>query len=238
VCIVAARGTRKHPKLARAPLASVVCQARFGYVIALDTEEGQNALLARLQQRLPDYPLFRRVAQQTVLLSPQGIEPADQRVSSFEFSSDDGAWTVGVSPDSVSLQTRRYEDFRDFQIRWSAVADAIRQTLKPSLQTRFGLRYTDELTAPSGDTPARWAELLKSQFYGLGVSSRWRNRVKESFQQWVLELDDGQCTLRHGFLPTLFEGRTSFYLLDIDCFVEESQPFDVDAQTRLLDTLQ
>jgi uncharacterized protein (TIGR04255 family) len=204
--------------------------------LALSAEGRQRDLLSQLQERLPEYPLFSRIAQQAVLLSPEGIQPSEQKSTSFQFSSVDEDWVVGVASDSVSLQTKQYDHFRDFQDRWRIVAEAVRDTLNPSLQTRFGLRYVDELTATGANTPAGWSRLLKPTLYGLGTSEKWRERVRESFQQWVLELDTGTCTLRHGFVPALFEGRQPFYLLDVDCYVEGTRPFDPAIQETALDT--
>jgi uncharacterized protein (TIGR04255 family) len=213
----------------------VICQARYTHVLALGTEERQRELLAALQARLTDYPVFNRVSQQTLRLSPEGIQPSDERISSFQFSSEDERWIVGVSTDFVSLQTREYDHFRDFQARWRAVAEVIQETLRPALQTRFGLRYVDELTATGADTPAAWSNWLKPTLYGLGASDRWREHVRQSFQEWILDLDPGTCTLRHGFLPSLFEGREPFYLLDVDCYLEGTRPFDPSGQESILD---
>jgi uncharacterized protein (TIGR04255 family) len=234
---VAPTRARKHPKLDRAPLASVIAQARFSHVLALQTDEGQRGLLAQLQEKLPDYPIFTRVAQQALTLSSEGIEPSEQKVSSFQFTSQDGHWIVGISVDSVSLQTQQYEHFNDFQERWRLVADVIQEILRPALQTRFGLRYIDELTHVGADTAASWSGLLRREFYGLGSADKWKDRVRQSFQEWVLALDgNALCTVRHGFLPPLFEGRTPLYLLDLDCYIEEAQPFDPTRQESLLDS--
>jgi uncharacterized protein (TIGR04255 family) len=235
VCNVSTARGRKHPKLERPPLVSVICQARYTHVLALNSDEEQSDLLARLQGSLPDYPVFARVAQQTLLLSPEGIQPTEQKISSFQFSSADENWVVGISVDSVSLQTKSYEHFRDFQDRWRAVAEVVQEIHKPALQTRFGLRYTDELTAEGATTPAAWFGLLRSDFSGLGASDEWRDKVRQSFQEWVLELNEGLCTLRHGFLPTVFQGRDPFYLLDVDCYVEGGEPYDPQRQESLLD---
>jgi len=236
VCNVAASRARKHPKLRRPPLVSVTCQARYPHVLALLSEESQAGLLARLQQGLPDYPLFSRVAQQAMLLSPEGIQPSEQKVTSFQFSSADENWIVGIGVDSVSLQTREYDHFRDFQERWGALIAVIAEVLKPALQIRFGLRYVDELTAEGAETWSAWTRLLRRDFCGVGATDEWRDRVHQSFQEWVFELQEGRCTLRHGFLPPVFEGRMPFYLLDVDCYVEGREPFDVDRQHALLDS--
>jgi uncharacterized protein (TIGR04255 family) len=232
---VATSRARKHPKLERAPLASVICQARYSHVLALQTEEGERELLARLQEKLPDYPLFTRVAQQQLTLSSEGIAPAAEKVSSFQFTSADEAWVVGIGVDSVSLQTQNYEHFRDFQDRWRGLADVVHEVLRPALQTRFGLRYVDELTSKGADTPQDWSTLLRKEFYGLGSEAKWKNQVRQSYQEWVLALDKGLCTVRHGFLPPLFQNRSPYYMLDIDCYVEEPQAFEPATQESLLD---
>jgi uncharacterized protein (TIGR04255 family) len=235
VCSVAPSRARKHPKLESAPLASVICQARYSHVLALQTEDGQRELLAELQAGLPEYPLFTRVAQQALTLSPEGIEPSAEKVSSFQFMTGDEQWIVGIGVDSVSLQTRNYEHFRDLQDRWRHLADVVHDVLRPALQTRFGLRYVDELTSDGADTPQDWSGLLRKEFYGLGSSPKWNDRVRQSYQEWVIALDSGLCTVRHGFLPPLFQNRSPYYLLDVDCYVEDPQGFDPAKQESLLD---
>jgi uncharacterized protein (TIGR04255 family) len=226
---------RKHPKLARAPLASVVAQVRFPPVFALNVETSRDELLAALQHDLVDYPLFARLHGQEILLGPQGVQSAESKPTSFQFSSDDGVWNVGISGDSLSLQTTQYDHFNDFVNRWTSIAEAVKNHLSPPRQLRLGLRYIDELRAEGADTPDRWQNLLAPEVIGLASSQRWGPATRQSFQEWLLEVDDVRCTVRHGFLPTAVHSREPFYLLDTDCHVDEVMPFEPDAQARDLD---
>ena len=77
--------------------------------------------------------------------------------------------------------------------------------------------------------------MLSPELLGLAGSERWGEATQQSFQEWVLALETARCTFRHGFLPTAVHGGDPYYLLDMDCYVEETQPFDVDEQVAHLD---
>lgn len=235
VCPVAAAVPRKHPKLARAPLVNVVCQVRFPPVFALSAEGSKQELLAALQRDLSDYPLFAQVVGQEILLGPEGVQAQEPKPTSFRFSSDDELWNIGLSLDSLSLQTTQYEHFNDLVERWRAIALAVQTHLAPARQLRIGLRYIDELRSEGADRPDKWRELLAPELLGLAASETWGSRTSQSFQEWVLEVGAVRCTLRHGFLPTGVHGREPFYLLDTDCYVEEVTAFDPEAQLKHLD---
>jgi uncharacterized protein (TIGR04255 family) len=226
---------RKHPKLARAPLVNVICQVRFPPVLALIAEGSKQDLLAALQNELSDYPLFAQLIGQEILLGPEGVQAQEPKPASFRFSTDDEIWTIGLSLDSLSLQTTQYEHFNDLVERWRSISAAVQKHLTPSRQLRIGLRYVDELRAKGADHPDGWIDLLAPEVIGLAASKEWGSKTRQSFQEWILELDDVRCTLRHGFLPGAVHGREPFYLLDTDCYVEKVAQFDPDAQLKDLD---
>lgn len=235
MCPVAPDVPRKHPKLARAPVVNVVCQVRFPPVLGLNAEGSKHELLAGLQQELGEYPLFAELSSQEILLGPEGVRAPELRAASFRFSSDDGIWSVGLSADSLSLQTTHYDHFNDFVDRWRAVASAAQTHLAPSRQLRLGLRYVDELRVDGADTASKWRELLAPEVLGLAASPTWADATRQSFQEWILEFDDVRCTARHGFFPAGVLGSDPFYLLDADCYVEEVTSFDPAAQGTDLD---
>ena len=232
---MAAAVPRKHPKLARAPLVNVISQVRYPPVLTLNAEGQRQELLAALQRELSDYPLFAQVAGQEILLGPQGIQSQETKPTSYSFSSDDRLWTIGVASDSLSLQTTQYEHFNDFVERWRSIASVVQTHLAPTRQIRLGLRYVDELRAEGADSPEAWRDLLAPDVLGLAASDTWGHATRQSYQEWLFELDEFRCTLRHGFLPTSVHGRDPFYLFDSDCYFEEVTSFDPEAQVTYLD---
>jgi uncharacterized protein (TIGR04255 family) len=205
-------------------------------MLALGAEGTKQELLAALQRDLADYPLFAQLMGQEIVLGPEGVQSHEAKPASFRFSSDDEVWNIGLSLDSLSLQTTRYNHFNDFVDRWRSIASVVQEHMAPSRQLRVGLRYVDELRAEGADSPAKWADLLAPEVLGLAASKSWAPMATQSFQEWVLNIDeDVRCTIRHGFLPTAVHGRDPFYLLDTDCYIEHVAPFQPEMQVAYLD---
>jgi uncharacterized protein (TIGR04255 family) len=129
-----------------APLVQVVCQLRFPTLLRV---EGQ--LPIDFQERLRGiYPLFERgqspfAAQFPGPLPPQIANFFGSQMSgaNYQFSTVDKAYTLYLTPDSMTLTAspyayKRWEDFRGF---FFPALDALNEIYQPSFYSRIGLRY-------------------------------------------------------------------------------------------------
>ena len=114
-------------------LDQVICQVRFPAQLSIDRN------IDRFQDRIRDrYPNY--APEQIV---PLGI--SNPPGAGHVFTSSDGAWSVNVSTGAMSLTTRRYGDWADFESRFRDVFDAFRDVFGVDSFTRIGLRYINAI---------------------------------------------------------------------------------------------
>jgi uncharacterized protein (TIGR04255 family) len=211
-------------RLAHSPLTLVACQVRHERILAVsDARIG-----LRIHEALsPRYPTIHEVTrvETAVQISPTGAsatrEPA---VNGWQLKSGDQRWTVTIDPESFTLETSAYDDWDDFQQRFSTLTAAVLEVYQPTLEQRIGLRYVDEIRDSSVTSPSGWRGKIADSILGPIADARLGGAVRSS--QQLLELDAGDScgiVLRHGAVtsPT---GAEHVYLLDHDCFRQAGRP--------------
>jgi uncharacterized protein (TIGR04255 family) len=205
----------------------VVAQVKFPPVHAFSTAEGVAPFQSAIRD---DYPISEdRTRQITVRVSPAGVESSGDQPGPWRFLSDGGTWIVGLSPDSLSLETTRYHDYEEFRRRAETLLQIARRLVRPARLDRFGFRFLNELALPEVRAIADWRGFLADDLLGLAVSGDLTDRVTFALQQVNLELDEGKIILKHGFGPGQpAEGTEArpVYLIDIDVFDDRPRPFD------------
>jgi uncharacterized protein (TIGR04255 family) len=210
------------------PLALVLCQVRFPTVLNVTNP----AAVAPFQEAIrDDFPVAEPYARQVmgfgIQLDPSGFQfPQGAPSVTWRFTDIDDKWTVVLTPEFLTLETRAYVDYDDFHRRLLIVLAALDETIRPTVCTRIGLRYINEIR-PGHD---RWDEVVRPELLGPISLSAFRDFTKQAAQQIVLDGPTGQRVhLQHGIIPT---GTTvqaggdesppeaPFYLVDIDVFKE------------------
>lgn len=209
------------------PLALALCQVRFSRKHRLSNE----GAIAPFQEAIEEvYPDPRQsVAQPTdILLSGPGAASSLQVGAAspmWQFSDPDENWTVTLTPDFVTLETRAYEHFGDFLDRLTFVLEALVQTVSPTLCRRIGLRYIDELRSPEKD----WSSMIRPELLGVVQIEPFREACEQSMSVMSLRAEGAQIGLQHGVFPKgttvvpkrgMAAGSDPFYLLDIDVYQE------------------
>jgi uncharacterized protein (TIGR04255 family) len=227
VCNVGFEFVKQQPVLENPPLKLVICQLRFPRLIGLG-----EADLRPVQRGLArDYPLPEVGRMAEFGIGPQGIGPTGDVEPLFHFRDETRAWTVTVTPASLSLETTAYVDFTDFVSRWHTIADLMIGTLGIQRQDRIGLRYVDELECPPDPKPEDIARVVRAELVGvIGAHSR-TGRLVSSMSELRFTQDRGVCTVRHGLVRRDAEAA---YVLDYDFYDDQPQALDLDAQVRLL----
>ncbi len=183
-----------------------------------------------------EYPLVTTEQGMNIVVTPQGINPVPG-ASMLRFTSIDSHWSVVLSSEFVSLETREYTNFEELKKRFTEVLRNIVTYLHPRHQLRVGLRYINEFRHPNGDSYETWCHLLNNELLGLGSSSILSGRVEQTIGEVLTRRDDGQLLVRHGFLkgttvtptPTRLAKTGPFYLLDLDYYDDKPVKFAVDA---------
>jgi uncharacterized protein (TIGR04255 family) len=227
-------------RLARSPLELVVCQLRFETQPEVSEAEIALAVHEALGGSDGRYPRLEPVAAQTVnfMMGAPGAPPAvsQQGVSGWRYQSADGAWTVSLMPDNVSLETTRYTEWEDFSQRMRELLDVTASHVGPGIEQRLGLRYIDRINEVDASTPADWEPYLIPELLGLVLHEQLGPAVRTARQQLLLDLGEGySCGVNHGFVPG--ESDRLNYLLDYDLFREGGRPFHVDAVSEALEIL-
>jgi uncharacterized protein (TIGR04255 family) len=217
----------------RTPLALVICQVRFSTMLSVNDPKAVAPFQLAIQG---DYPVAAPMAQQKVGLSigPEGAQfslpshPLPTPVWKFSDLSDD--WTVVLTSDSIVLETRAYADFHDFLHKLRRVLDALESTIRPTICTRIGLRYINEVRPKNRD----WASVVRAEFLGPLAIAQFKSRAVQSTQQLLLHGPGGERVhVQHGLIPTgsavepkpgVAPNEDPYYLLDMDAFVEYSRP--------------
>jgi uncharacterized protein (TIGR04255 family) len=230
VCNVDWEFVTRHPRLENPPLTVVICQMRFPRQIGIDERE-----LRPVQKTLAaDYPNTKIARTAELALTPTGISAMGEPDQAFQFASDDGAWTVTVGPDAMSLETTAYLDVLDFLKRWHRIATAVVDALDIERQTRIGLRYVNEMSLQSSspltaDDLRAW---VRPVLFGVVGAHARTGRLVSSSNELRFAQDPGVCTLRHGLVQR--DDATAAYVLDMDFYDDVPAPVDLDAQARVL----
>src|SRR5207302_4183798 len=107
-----------------------------------------------------EYPLVTTEQAMNIVVSPQGVISQTPGANLLRFTSIDSRWSVVLSSESISLETREYTNVTEFSIRFASLLGHIDTHFNPRHQLRFGLRYINEFPHPKGDSYKAWTQLL------------------------------------------------------------------------------
>jgi uncharacterized protein (TIGR04255 family) len=204
------------------PLQTVVWQLRFPPVWAVD----DPAFAARLQKVLGDeYPRADPRASQINIQVGEGVAAGPGEPAPWIFRDDTGEWVVAVQRNFLSLETTNYTRFEDFEDRLTRLLAAGEEELGLRYVSRLGLRYVDRIRHEELQSPADSTRFLNPELLGLVAGREIAPFVRDAMQQIRLALAPGQLMIRHGYLGEVDPEGPS-YLIDIDAFNDEEQPYD------------
>lgn len=239
-------------RLARPPLNQALVQVRFPVETRLASIEGVAPLQEQLATLFP-YLRQQQVQQFALLVSPGAPVGGEAQVTHPWHFTDDSGWTFVLEPGSAALSIGpQYSEFREFSDRFSAIARALHYSAGVQLADRLGVRYLNIAEIPPGDE-REWRWWFRPELTGWsGTDIVGDSRVTTSITQTQLaaspvgELSgppaDVQAVIRHGVVPanTIVpvgapqQLQRPAYLMDLDVFVEASQPFDPEELSRQL----
>jgi uncharacterized protein (TIGR04255 family) len=205
------------------PLRLVAAQIRFPPMFALS----EPRAIAGLQRQLADsYPLAG-LDEDLVDLATGIVTPPDRWTNRglWRFESEDRAWSIVVTLDSIGLEASRYRRYEEFAERAEALFTAAVHTLGIRRRTRFGVRYVDEISHPEATTVVQWERFLRRDLLGLAAGELLSPYVESTAQSIHLALDDGRLGIRHGYRK---EGSGAVYFIDLDAYDPEARPLEVE----------
>jgi uncharacterized protein (TIGR04255 family) len=217
--------------LRNAPLVRVIAQVRFPVIASIDN----RGFIASFQEALRDaYPVLRPEMTQGFVVGLQGVTPAPSQMI-WRFRDVQGHWRVSLAPDFVALETTAYVSRSDFLTRLHGALRALHEHIGPKIIDRVGLRYIDRILIDGvGDI----ATLVRQEVIGIlatPMATAAQQALSESL--FVVPNTHAQLLARWGQVPpqsTVDPGAiepvdTLSWILDLDMFSVESQPFDPEA---------
>ena len=216
--------------LTDSPLVRVIAQVRYPLVTSIEKRE----FIADFQEAVrKDYPVLRAEQGNSVVLGPQGVVDSRSNTA-WRFHEVDGPWTVTLAPDFLALETEKYTSRDDFLARLRHMLQALKENVSPEVVDRLGIRYIDRV---SGENLQDLQELVRPEVAGILATPLAQN-MHHAIAEHVFGLPEeaGQVTARWGLLPAQVTVDPAVldvldelsWLLDIDAFRAETQPFDVD----------
>ncbi len=232
--------------LKRAPLVLALCQVRFTSMLSVNDPASLAAFQRAIQSR---YPIAAQVqeVELTVGLGPteHEIRREQRQTPQWQFTDQNDNWKIMLSQDFLTLETRTYEHFDDFLTRLQEALDALVEHIQPTVVTRLGLRYINEIRS-SNLKNMTWSDVIRQDLLGpIAASALAQNSIQAvSIQQVLLRYPgDLGINIHHGLLPigTTIKLRPKeqrpiepFYLLDFDVFREFSLPEAPTMDTKVI----
>ncbi|WAX55541.1 TIGR04255 family protein [Jatrophihabitans cynanchi] len=210
--------------LPNAALSLVVTQVRFDARADAVSGEVLEALRGRLDEAGHRYTQMDQLSARDLIVGPAGpIAETSAVRKGWRLATPDNRWQLSLLPDSLSVETAQFETFDEMLPRVTAALDALSGVDRPTVVTRVGLRFINQLESPhplSGI--ADWRPWLAPALHGALADDTLRDGVVAAEQRMVLAVDDFvRSAVRSG--PLVHDGETARYLLDIDSFVEMSE---------------
>jgi uncharacterized protein (TIGR04255 family) len=187
-----------------------------------------------------DYPLVTTEQAMNIVINPQGAISQTPGANMLRFTSIDSRWSVVLSSEFISLETREYTAVTELSTRFASLLHYVDTHFSPRHQLRFGLRYINEFRHPKGDNYKAWTQFLNHDLLGLGAQGVLGGKVEQTIGEVRTKRSDGFLLVRHGFLQgtTIVPSQNhpaktgQFYLLDLDYYDERPVPFDVEVPTE------
>jgi uncharacterized protein (TIGR04255 family) len=217
---------REVGRLALSPLRLALVQARTVPVLAFEQPSEVQRLVETLAGRwtVTDRQANREVA---VSLGPGGVsQQAGTPETVWVLTSADGTMRAAMSTSSVAVECDRYSEWEQLLAATRDVFDAVEQTFAPAQCTRLGVRYINELHDDrAGGDPAGLAELVNPALIAPALALG-RPLLGSLAELRAAEDDEAVFGLRHGLVAP------GTYLLDLDAYREQPEPFNTAALTE------
>lgn len=215
------------------PISLVVCQIQFPPLLSI----ASAASVAPFQEAiLQHFPVLHPERNQNLSIQVQGEmgkDPSPPQVSvgtlsqvAWRFTDADDAWTLVLTPESVTLETRAYYHFADFVDRLDFTLKALAKHIRPTLCTRVGLRYINEIR----HIDLEWTDVIRPELLGPMAVPQIAEDTQQVVQQLFLRRPDNSgVNIAHGLFPagTVVNPKEGtqpptgpFYLLDVDVYKE------------------
>lgn len=184
------------------PLDQVICQVRFPAILSIDKD---TPYLFQDKIR-KDFPGFRELKEKRFSL-PQELasivpdefaEELDQTsISNFQFSSEDGNWTVNLTRSFLAFTAKKYRRWEDFKEKLFVPINFLKEVYQIPYFARIGLRYVNVVRRSElGLIDVDWNELIRPYLLGVLSSPEVGKQTTEFECRYEIKLAEGDGSLR------------------------------------------
>jgi uncharacterized protein (TIGR04255 family) len=232
--------------LRNAPLVLALCQVRFSSMISVSDPTSLTAFQRAIKSKYPVAVPAQEIELLVGIGSPDsGLRGEQRRSSQWQFTDQEDNWKIVLAQDFLTLETRNYEHFDDFLSRLHEALDALVEHIQPTIVTRIGLRYVNEIRLDELQD-MDWFDILRKDLLGaIAVPELVQNTIQvAAVQQLVLRYPhDLGINIHHGLIPTGTTVRLRvneepptrpFYLLDFDVFRDFPLPRALDMNRNII----
>lgn len=203
---------------------TAVCELRFPTLLELESSppiKFQSAL-----RKL--YPFYTELPDVSFDL---GNTSTTRKKYLFESKKRD--WAISLGANSISLETKKYTDFDDFNNHFTTMLNAIGDILDTDFFTRFGLRYINTVPLPGKNMDRKDIDKWINPVLVGSLKGGELGTLRTFNCELSGHIDGGGYTFRHGFASPVNPDKESLsYLLDYDYFRDGIEYQDVSAAMK------
>jgi uncharacterized protein (TIGR04255 family) len=205
--------------LARAPLERVIAQVKFPTILKIE----ERAAVSNFQEKIRrEYPVLHELHNQTVRIEMGLSGPITTPITNlvWQFADAAGDWKVSLARDAMTIETTVYCSRGDLMSRWVNLLRAVEDEFQPELVERIGLRFIDRIV---GNEFPVFPTLMNVDLVNK-ATAMFRDRIKHSLSETLLEVEEGNLLLRWGVMaPNMSPDPSAIGLL-----AQESFLLDID----------
>lgn len=211
-------------------LAEVLCQLRFPTILSISAREPADFQEA-IRREFPQYKRLLEQAQPKVIGTPAGLRVEEgERVTNYQFLSEDGKWKVNLTNNFIALATPAYTQWEDFAAKLDLILSKFIPTYQPAYFERVGLRFFNAFSRKALDLEeVPFRDLFQPGYLGLLAEEDVR---EESFARSGQDIEmamSGGCRVKMHVGPGMLQrggvqDNEVKFILDNDVFMNGKLP--------------
>jgi uncharacterized protein (TIGR04255 family) len=211
------------------PLVEVVCQLNFPATLSIEAKLPVE-FHKSINENFPSFDEGKQLHQtisgkiDSFPIDMSSISNPISTVTSnkiYVFSSEDNNWTVNLTRSFISLASRKYKSWKEFNGYFEKPIELLQKIYEVKSLTRIGLRYVDLFKKSDlGLSETPWKDLIKTPIAGILSSEIDESLIYTYNSDFALSLEDGvQAFVRTTLLKEAKSSELCF-MLDSDLSIQ------------------
>jgi uncharacterized protein (TIGR04255 family) len=195
--------------------------ARVDYQPILILKEKEPAEFQELIRE--EYPRFSKIQELQISIPPDESSVSAQKPVIWRFSDKEQKDEISLSFKFFAFKTVGYINFKDFFQKLSKTYNHFTETYKPTIVSRIGLRYINEIRISDGN-PFEWKYLINEKLFSvLHAFPDLQVNVSRSMHQLHFNKEDFKIVFQFGIFNSEYPNTITKkeFILDYDCISEE-----------------